>query len=88
MREKYSVNIRVISQKGKCTRGHKVGDEWTMYSGIPGGICSEAFHAIYPNLRVLMFGGSSPYGDDPEVSTRACPDGDNPVIFELRRLRK
>jgi uncharacterized repeat protein (TIGR04076 family) len=35
-----------------------------------------------------MFGGSFPWEKDPDVTTVACPDPDNPVVFELRRLRQ
>ena len=86
MSEAHQVHIRVISQKGTCERGHKVGDEWLVNGGTPPGMCLEAFHALYPNLRVLKFGGSFEYEEDPDVTTATCPDGRNPVIFELRRI--
>ncbi|MFC1936972.1 TIGR04076 family protein [Chloroflexota bacterium] len=88
MAERYKVHIKVISQQGKCTREHKVGDEWLMEGKIPGGLCPSACHAIYPDLRVLMFGGSLPWESDPEAATVACPDGKNPVVFKLRRIRE
>ena len=88
MPDKYPVRIKVISQKGTCVREHKVGDEWVMNGGIPGGMCPEAFHAIYPNARILMFGGAFPWESDPDVTTRACSDGQNPVIFELTRIKE
>ena len=28
--DRYSVKIKVISQKGTCNRGHKLGDEWVI----------------------------------------------------------
>lgn len=45
-----------------------------------------AFNALFPFARVLMFGGTHPYEKDPEVAMVACPEGDNPVVFELKRL--
>ncbi|GAH93222.1 unnamed protein product, partial [marine sediment metagenome] len=87
--ERYDVAIKVISQKGSCTAGHKVGDEWVIGNESPEGICLLALNAVYHNARVLMFGGSFPWESNPDVATGvACPDGKNPVVFELRRLRK
>ena len=88
MAERYEVVAKVVSQKGTCGAGHKVGDEWAISSKTPEGICFSAFNALFPDIRVLMFGGSLPWGTDPDVTTVACPDAANPVVFELRRLRK
>ncbi len=84
----YDVLVRVISQKGTCAAKHKVGDEWVIGSKTPEGICISAFNALLPGSRVLRFGGSFPWGNDPDVTTATCPDGANPVVFELRRLPK
>ena len=89
MAERYDVAIKVISQKGHCAAGHKVGDEWVISSSLtPAGICLSGLYALFPQLRVLTFGGVFPWGDHPDVATAACPDAANPVVFELRRLRK
>ena len=84
----YDVAIKVISQKGTCWAGHKVDDEWIVRGKSPEGMCLSAFNALYPSLRVLMFDGSFPWQTDPDVTTVACTDAANPVVFELRRLRK
>ena len=84
--KRYEVAIKVISQKGTCVWGHKVGQEFIINEGTPKGMCLSAFGALFPNLRVLQFGGIYPWEPDPNVSQVACPDGKNPVIFELRRL--
>ncbi len=88
MAERYDVAVKVISQKGTCGAGHKVGGEWVIGSKTPEGICLSAFNALYPNVRVLMFGGTLPWASNPDITTAACPDAANPVVFELRRLRK
>ena len=88
MAERYDVVARVVSQKGTCAAEHKVSDEWVIGAKTPEGICLSAFNAMLPNARVLRFGGSFPWAADPDVSTVACPDAANPVVFELRRLRK
>ena len=88
MSETYEVAVKVVSQKGTCGAEHKVGDEWVIGTKTPAGICLGAFGALYPNTRVLRFGGSFPWVTDPDVTTIACPDAENPVVFELRRLKK
>jgi len=77
---------RVISQKGTCEAGHKVGDEFTIGQTAPG-ICSWALHALFPLAQVLAFGGSFPWEEDPDVATVACPDPVNPLVIELRRIK-
>ncbi len=88
MTERYDVAVKVISQKGPCHKEHKVGQEWVIESKTPEGICLSAFNALFPRIQVLRFGGSFPWETDPDVATVACPDAKNPVVFELRRLRK
>lgn len=88
MAESYDISIKVVSQKGVCGRGHKVGDEWVMGATTPAGICLGAFPSLLSSARVLMYGGVFPWKPDPDVSRLACPDAENPVVFELRRLRK
>jgi uncharacterized repeat protein (TIGR04076 family) len=87
MSEIYKVRVKVISQKGTCEVGHKVGDEWVIDGKPPEGLCLFAFGSLLPSLTPLMFGGSFPWEKDPDRTTVACPDPDNPVVFELRRLR-
>ena len=90
MTEQYAVSIKVISQKGTCHAGHKVGDEWILrgHPKTPGGICLGAFDSFHAEAKLLMFGGAFPWEPDPDVSTVACPDAKNPVVFELRRVPK
>ena len=80
------VIANVISQKGTCAAGHKVGDEFVIGEEIPAGVCSWAFHTLFPFVEVLQFGGSFPWESDPDRATVACPDPENPVVFELRRV--
>lgn len=37
---------------------------------------------------VMAFGGAFPWSSDPDVTEIACSDKDNPVVFEVRRLKK
>ncbi len=88
MAERYAVSIKVISQKGTCHQQHKVGDEWVIKRHTPEGICLDAFHSLFPEARVLTYGGSLPWSSDPDTGIAVCPDPNNPVVFEVRRLQK
>jgi uncharacterized repeat protein (TIGR04076 family) len=79
------VIAKVISQRGICEAGHRVGDEFIIGQKTPPGICSWAFYTLFPFAEVLQFGGSFSWEKDPKKATIACPDPANPVIFELRR---
>jgi uncharacterized repeat protein (TIGR04076 family) len=77
---------KVISQKGTCAAGHKLGDEFTIGQTTPEGMCSWAFHTLFPFAEVIQFGGNFPWEKDPNKTTVVCPDPENPVVFELRRV--
>jgi len=87
MAEQRQVVARVISQKGTCAAGHKVGDEFAVGGLTPAGLCSFAFCAVFACASVLQYGGSFPWETDPDKTTAACPDAANPVVFKLRRKR-
>ncbi len=76
---------RVVSQKGTCEAGHRVGDEFHLEGNTPSGMCSWAFYTLFPFAKVLQYGGSFPWENDPNKAIVACPDNANPVVFELRR---
>jgi uncharacterized repeat protein (TIGR04076 family) len=82
------VVAKVISQKGKCDVGHRVGDQWVLGTKTPEGICGSAYVIMYSRGFLLMCGAPMPWGADPYVTTVACPDANNPVVFELRRVRE
>ena len=74
---------RVISQRGTCGAGHRVGDEFAIGQKTPPGMCSWAFYTLFPFAEVLQFGGSFPWEEEPGKAAVACPDPSNPVVFEL-----
>jgi uncharacterized repeat protein (TIGR04076 family) len=86
MAKQYKVVARIISIKGKCSLGHRVGDEFEIGHVTPIGMCSWAFYTIFPCATVLQYGGSLPWESDPDKAVVACPDPANPVVFELRRI--
>lgn len=86
MQEMKDVVAKVISQKGICSASHCVGDEFVIGQNTPQGLCSWAFCALLPFATVLQFGCSFPWEAEEGTSLVACPDPENPVVFELRRL--
>ncbi len=78
------VIAEVISQKGRCVAGHRIGDKFVIGQQTAPGLCSWAFYSLFTFAEVLQFGGSFPWGNDENKITVACPDPENPVVFELR----
>lgn len=87
MTEWYQLKARVISQKGHCAAGYKVGDEFAIGDVVPTGMCSWAFFTLFPFISALQAGGAFPWEKDADRTTVACPDAENPVVFELRRIK-
>lgn len=87
MEQLYQVIAKVISQEGTCVSGMKVGDEFPVGEQTPDNICSFAYTTVFPFAVALMSGGSFPWEKDPDKAIVACPDAENPVVFELRRIR-
>jgi uncharacterized repeat protein (TIGR04076 family) len=88
MSEWYKVKAKVISQKGTCSAGHKVGDEFIIGDTLPTGMCSWAFHAMFPFVAALQSGGTFPWEKNADKTTVACPDAESPLVFELSRIKK
>jgi uncharacterized repeat protein (TIGR04076 family) len=86
------VEARVISQEGHCAAGHRVGDEvvfdWETHA-IEGRICLHALYSMLPKIYALAHGADVAYAesdDGSRVARHACPDGYNPVIYELKKI--
>lgn len=88
MEGRYKVKVKVLSQKGVCAAGHKVGDEYVISRHTPEGFCIFAYSALDPDIRTLMFGGIYPWSEDKDVYIGCCPDPVNPVVFEVRRIHE
>ena len=84
-----TVEVAVISQKGKCAFGHKVGDK-IVFDGrsIKGDICYTALTMLLPKVFAMRYDATFPWAQDKDVILNACPDAENPVIFEIRRVKK
>jgi len=87
--QEFDVVARVIRQEGTCSAGHKVGDQ-VLFDGmsVQGKICMSAMYSMLPKVFAMRYGAHFPWLSDPDVATHACPDAQNPVVFEIRRLRK
>jgi len=86
--EGYTIVARVIRQEGHCAAGHQVGDE-IFFDGqtVQGKVCLSALYSFLPKVFAMRYGAEFPWLADKDVSTHACPDAYNPVVFEIRRLR-
>lgn len=87
MPNKIEIEIIKILEKGKCPIGHEVGDKFK-WPEDNGKLCPHAYHVLYPTVDVLRFGGAYPWEDDPDKAHICCPDSNNPVVFEIRRIKK
>ncbi len=87
--ESWNILCRVIKQSGTCAAGHKIGDEVLFTSNaIKGRICISALYSIIPKIYAMMYNARFPWLKDQCVATHACPDGLNPLMFELHRVPK
>ena len=85
----YIVEVTVKSQKGTCAFGHKVGDK-IIFDGksIKGDICYSALIVLLPKVYAMRYGAEFPWAKDKDVIFNACSDHENPVVFEIRRIRE
>jgi uncharacterized repeat protein (TIGR04076 family) len=83
------VEVTVKSQRGKCGFGHKVGDK-IIFDGrtVRGDICYSALAVLLPKVYAMRYGADFPWAEEKDVIFNACPDGENPVVFEIRRTKK
>lgn len=83
------VEVTVRSQKGRCAFGHRVGDK-VLFDGrsVGGEICYSALVVLLPKVFAMRYGVEFPWSKDKDVISNACPDAENPVVFEIRRMRE
>ena len=87
-----------VEIKGICRQGYKVGKpalefevreiEGSRVPCVEGRVCPEAFGGIYRNALALMYGAELPWavGEGKSTVRTACPDWQNIVVFELKRV--
>jgi uncharacterized repeat protein (TIGR04076 family) len=90
MSHPYKIMVRVLSVDGHCQFGHEPGDQ-IVFDGerVNGRVCLHALYSFLPKVFAMRYGASFPWIDEEhrDVSTHACPDAHNPVVFEVRRIR-
>jgi uncharacterized repeat protein (TIGR04076 family) len=81
--------VTVKSQDGTCHSGHKVGDK-IVFNGrtIKGRICYSPLTTLLPRIHAMRFNAEFPWEKDKNVVCGVCPDHENPVVFEIRRIKK
>ena len=82
------VVAKVIDMKGNCTIGMQKGDEFELSLHRCGEFCGYFYHNIHNWITMLQFEGNSPLGDDPAVMIWECPNPNNRVKIELRRVKE
>ncbi|MBD3180533.1 MAG: TIGR04076 family protein [Candidatus Latescibacteria bacterium] len=84
----YTVIAEVITQRGSCAAGHRIGDR-IVFDGknVEGPVCLHALYSFLPKVFAMRYGAEFPWLEDPDAATHACPDPKNPVIFQIRRVR-
>jgi uncharacterized repeat protein (TIGR04076 family) len=88
----FHVGHRVVGTikgvKGVCHAGHKVGDKIELSGYDSGGLCGFFYHAIFPFIIMLQFGGHFPkeWASELDVVELECIDRANVVRIELQRV--
>lgn len=87
----FGVNIPISPTTGKafevCSM-FKEGQEFISEDGeMPTGFCAWAWHDIYKDLSVLLYGGNFSWVGTGIMYT-CCTDGTRPVTFKLERLKE
>ncbi|MEM3506800.1 MAG: TIGR04076 family protein [Candidatus Bathyarchaeia archaeon] len=88
MSSSYEFEVVVKSIKGKCFFGHKVGDKIHFNCrGIEGEICYDALLALLPYINAMRYGMDYPWAENKDIIPVACPDPENLVVFEIKRIK-
>jgi len=77
----------ILSAKGNCSAGHKVGETFEISCHNPAGLCGWFYHDIFPTLETFQFGGSLPWWDGDTIQVQ-CPDSYNLVVMKLTRSKR
>ena len=51
-------------------------------------MCYSALMVVLPKVYAMRYGSEFPWAKDKNVMVNACPDAENPVVFEIRRIKK
>ena len=81
----HKITGEIVGIKGSCGWGHKVGDSFEVSCHNTAGVCGFLYHEMFPDLQMLQFGGTWPWGADANVKEVECPDRHNIVSLRLTR---
>ncbi|WP_022665807.1 TIGR04076 family protein [Desulfospira joergensenii] len=81
------VVARILETKRDCTIGMKPGDEFELSTHKCGDFCGLFYSNIAGWVKTLQFGGTFPMGEDPDVMVWDCPNPNNRVKVELKRIK-
>ena len=94
----HSMIGEITSIRGQCRMGHKAGDKFELSIYDSNGLCGRLYHAAYPCLCTLQFGGkypamwcideTTPVGEESDEEVIECPDLANCVRLKLHRERR
>jgi uncharacterized repeat protein (TIGR04076 family) len=84
--ETVSFVVTVQDAKDECHAGHKPGDRWEFSWCTPAGMCSSAYHAMYPVLHGLMLTSDRYDGPAAQETHISCPDR-GWLTFHIERHR-
>jgi len=85
----YEIEV-TVKKVTNCEFGLKEGDK-IYFDGrtIKGEICYGALLNILPDINSMRWGVNFPWAkENGDVIEIACPDPENPTVFEIRRIRK
>ena len=82
------VVAKIVDSKGPCTIGMEKGDEFELSIHKCGDFCGYFYHNIFNWICLLQMGGNSPFGDDPDTIVWECPNSQNRVKIELKRVKE
>ena len=81
------VVAKILETKSDCTIGMKPGDEFELSTHKCGDFCGLFYSNIAGWVKTLQFGGTFPMGSDPDVMVWDCPNPNNRVKVELKRIK-
>jgi uncharacterized repeat protein (TIGR04076 family) len=83
----HPIEVRVVEIRGRgiCPLDIKVGDLFRSDREL-GAACHWAAHTLLPFTAALRFGGDVPWESEEGLARVCCPDPDNSVVFEVRRV--
>lgn len=79
---RFTVTVQAVKQG--CNVGHSEGDHWEFSRSTPSGLCSSAFHTMYPVLHGLSMTSGLYDGPAADGTFVSCPDGGE-VTFRIER---